>query len=191
MSTAATAVSARAERPGLPVGDWDLDVAHTSIGFVARHMRVAKSRGQFSAFTATVHVDDEPGRSWAEATIEAASIDTRHEQRDGHLRSPDFLDVERFPTLRFRSTSFEHLGGPHWRVVGDLTIRDVTRPIELRVEFGGTAKNPWGAEVAFFIAEGELDREAYGMTWNQALEGGGFLVSKKVQIEIEGEAIRR
>ncbi len=191
MSTAGTTAPARERLGALPSGDWELDTAHTTVGFVARHMRVARSRGRFSSFTGTIHIDDEPGRSWAEATLDTASIDTRHEQRDGHLRSPDFLDVERFPTMRFRSTSFEHLGGSRWKVVGELTIRDVTRPIELDVEFGGTAKNPWGAEVAFFTATAELDREDYGMTWNQALEGGGFLVSKKVEIEIEGEAIRR
>ena len=189
---ATTTIETHRRREGLPAGDWDLDVAHTTIGFVARHMMVAKSRGRFGQFSGTIHVDaDHPYRSTAEAVIEAASIDTRHEQRDGHLRSPDFLDTARYPRLTFRSTSFDHLGGPHWKVEGDLTIRDVTRPITLEVEFAGLGKNPWGAEVAFFTATGELDREDYGMTWNQALEGGGFLVSKKVEIEIEGEAIRR
>ncbi len=176
----------------LPGGDWDLDTAHTTIGFVARHMMLARSRGRFGQFSGTIHVDpDDPGRLAAEAVIEAASIDTRNEQRDGHLRSPDFLDVANHPQIIFRSTGFEHLGGAHWRVEGELTIRAVTRPITLDVEFVGSGKNPWGAEVAFFTARGELDRESYGMTWNQALEGGGWLVSKKIEIEIEGEAVRR
>jgi polyisoprenoid-binding protein YceI len=177
--------------PGLAPGTWAVDPAHTSLDFVARHMMVAKTRGRFGEFEAAIHVEDDPDRSWAEATIAAASLDTSHEQRDGHLKAPDFLDVERFPKLRFRSTSIAHVEGTRWRVRGDLTIRDVTLPIDLEAELNGTTKSPWGQDVAFFSARGEFDREGYGMVWNQTLESGGLLVGKKVQIEIEGEAIRQ
>ncbi|MFN2491091.1 MAG: YceI family protein [Actinomycetota bacterium] len=175
----------------LAPGTWALDPAHTTIEFVARHMVVAKSRGRFGGFSGIIQVNEDPTRSAAEATIEAASIDTRHEQRDGHLRSPDFLDAVNHPLLKFRSISFEHVGGPRWRVLGELTIRDITRPIELDVEFGGLSKSPWGADVAFFSATGEINREDYGMTWNQSLETGGVLVSKTIEIEIHGEALRQ
>jgi polyisoprenoid-binding protein YceI len=189
--TVTTATQQVEQGPGLAPGTWAVDPAHTSLDFVARHMMVAKTRGRFGEFDAAIHVEDDPRRSWAEATIAAASLDTSHEQRDGHLKSPDFLDVERFPELRFRSTSIAHVEGTRWRVRGDLTIRDVTLPIDLEAELKGTTKSPWGQDVAFFSARGELDREDYGMVWNQTLESGGLLVGKKVQIEIEGEAIRQ
>ncbi|HEX2236006.1 MAG TPA: YceI family protein [Actinomycetota bacterium] len=176
---------------GLAAGTWVLDPAHSTIGFVSRHMMVAKVRGRFGEFEAAIHVEDDLDRSWAEASIVAASLDTGNEQRDGHLKSPDFLDVERFPRLTFRSTSVEHVDGPRWRIRGDLAIRDITLPVELDAELNGTDVNPWGREVAFFSAAGEFDREDYGMVWNQALESGGVLVGKKVQLEIEGEAIRQ
>jgi polyisoprenoid-binding protein YceI len=175
----------------LPAGVWDLDPAHTTAEFVARHMMVAKVRGRFADVTGYIRVGDEPGDIEAEATIAAASISTLNEQRDAHLRSPDFLDVERYPKIHFRTTSLTHGGGSSWKAQGELSIKDVTRPIELDVEVNGFARSPWGKDVAFISITGEIDREDYGMTWNQQLEAGGVLVGKKVRIEIEAEAIRR
>ena len=110
--------------------------------------------------------------------------------RDDHLRSADFLDAEKFPEMKFRSTSLQHVGENKWKAVGDLTVRDVTKPVDLDVEFHGYQDHPMGGEVAFFSGKAEIDREQFGMTWNQALESGGVLVSKKVRIEIEAQAVR-
>jgi len=172
-------------------GTYVIDPAHSSVEFVARHMMVTKVRGRFNEFDGAIHVAATAEESWAEATIVAGSIDTRSEQRDAHLRSAEFLDVERFPELRFRSTSLQPAGEGRWKAVGDLTIRDVTRPVELDVEFGGTGTNPWGVEVAFLSATAEIDREDFGITWNQTLETGGVLVSKKVRLEIEAQVSRK
>ncbi len=170
-------------------GDWAIDAAHTSIEAVARHMMVTKVRGRFTAFSGNVHVGPSPEESSVEVEIDAASIDTGNEQRDTHLRSADFLDVEGFPTLSFRSTKVERKGRAGLAVTGDLTIRGVTKPLVLEVEAVGVGMNPWGSKVASFSATGEIDREEFGMTWNQALETGGVLVSKKLKIEIEVEAV--
>jgi polyisoprenoid-binding protein YceI len=170
-------------------GVWEFDPAHSSITIIARHMVVTKVRGQLGPLAGAIHVADKPEDSWVEVIVDAASVDTRNETRDEHLRSPDFLHVEKFPTISFRSTKVEPLGGPALRVTGDLTIRGVTRPLVLNGEFLGVAKNPWGKTIAAFAASGEIDREQFGMTWNQALETGGVLVSKKFQIEAEVEAV--
>ena len=124
-------------------------------------------------------------------TIQAASIDTRDEGRDGHLRSPDFFDVEQHPTLTYRSTGVAPAGKGRWNVEGELTVKGVTRPVPLEVTFEGAARDPWGGERIGFTASAELDREAFGLTWNQALETGGVLVGKTVKIEIEAEAVRQ
>ena len=121
-------------------------------------------------------------------TLQAASIETGDEGRDAHLRSPDFLDVDTYPTMRFVSTSVEPLDSGRWAVHGDFTIRDVTRPLTLEVTFAGEMASPWGTAAAFFSARAEFDREDWGLTWNQPLAGGGVLVGKKVAIEIEAEA---
>ncbi len=191
MSTPTAGVGTAPTSTGLPAaGTWELDRAHTSFEFVARHLMVSKVRGHFGAFEGRIHIGESPEDSWAEATIEAASIHTNMGPRDEHLRSPDFLDVEKFPALKFRTTGVKDKGGGRWIVRGDLTIKDVTRSIDLDAEFLGTTAGGAG-EVAFFEATGELDREDFGMTWNQALEGGGWLVSKKVQLEIRGEAVKQ
>lgn len=192
MSTTATQLTAaQATSTGLPpAGTWEIDKAHASIEFVARHLMVSKVRGHFGSFEGTIHIGDGADESWAEATIDTSSIHTNMVQRDEHLRSPDFLDVEKFPEMKFRTTSAQSKGKGRWVVYGDLTIKDVTREIELDGEFLGTTTGPAG-EVAFFEATGEIDREAFGITWNMALEGGGWLVSKKVQLEIHAEAIKK
>jgi len=170
-------------------GTWDFDTAHSSLTIIARHMMFTKVRGTLSGLSGAIHVAEKPEDSWVEVEVDASSVDTRNETRDQHLRSQDFLHVENFPKITFRSTKVEHLGGPALRVTGDLTIRGVTKPLVLNGEFLGVAKNPWGKTVASFAASGEIDREDFGMTWNQVLETGGVLVSKRFQIEVEVEAI--
>lgn len=172
-------------------GVWQIDRAHSGIEFVVRHLMVSKVRGRFADFAGTIHVAEAPEQSSVEVTIQAASIDTREPDRDAHLRSPDFFDAERFPVLTFRSTSLEPAGGERFRLHGDLTIRDVTRPVVLDAEFEGVGADPWGGVRAGFSATTEIDREDYGLTWNAALETGGVVVGKKVRIEIEVEAVRQ
>jgi len=125
-----------------------------------------------------------------EVTVQAASVDSGEPTRDGHLRSPDFFDVERYPTIKFRSTRVEPDKSGTWKVQGDLTVRDITKPVTLTVDFDGATRDPWGNERLGFAASTELDREEWGLTWNQPLETGGFLVGKKVRIELGVEAIR-
>jgi polyisoprenoid-binding protein YceI len=172
-------------------GTFDLDVAHTRVGFVAKHMMVSKVRGRFGEFSGSVTIAENPLESSAEITIKAASIDTGAPDRDGHLRGDDFLAADKFPELTFRSTRVVSHSGDELVVVGDLTIRDVTKEVTLKVEYGGAGVNPWGAELFGFEIETEIDREDFGLVWNVALETGGVLVGKKVKIEIEGEAVRQ
>jgi polyisoprenoid-binding protein YceI len=168
--------------------NWNLDTVHSGIDFTVRHMVVSKVRGRFAKFTGNVALDESDlTRSVVEATIDASSIDTGTAQRDEHLKSADFFDVEHFPQIRFRSTGIEKLGGERYRLTGELTIRDVTRPIALDVEYGGRGKDPWGNERVGFTAKGALDRKDFGLKWNQALETGGVLVSDRVELELELE----
>lgn len=170
-------------------GTYEIDPVHTSVEFVVRHLMVAKVRGRFAGFSGTVHIDEVPEESSVAGVIDATSIDTGQPDRDEHLRSADFLEVERFPELRFASTRVE-TGAETWTVTGDLTIRGVTRPVELDVEFVGGVIDPWGGQRLGFSASTEIDREDFGLTWNQPLEAGGFVVGKKVRIELEAEAVR-
>ena len=169
-------------------GVYALDPAHSSVGAVARHLMVTKVRGYFRDFSGTIHIDDDPLKSWVEIEIKADSIDTRMPARDEHLRSPDFLDAQTYPTLTFRSTGFERTSSESFDLHGDLTIRGITRSITLRATYGGVAPDQKGARL-FFSATGELDREAFGITWNQALETGGVLVSKTLKLDIEIAAV--
>ncbi|HZA76305.1 MAG TPA: YceI family protein [Acidimicrobiales bacterium] len=167
-----------------------IDPAHSDVQFVARHMMISKVRGRFREFEGWLHIAERPEDSSVEVVIQAASIDTGDSQRDAHLRSPDFLDVEQFPEIRFRSTSVRPAGDDdRYEVVGDLTIRGVTRPVTLDVEFEGIAVDPWGGTRAGFVASGEINREDFDVTWNQALETGGFLVGKGVRVELDVEAV--
>jgi polyisoprenoid-binding protein YceI len=173
-----------------PVGRWQIDPAHSEIQFVARHMMIAKVRGRFREFEGWLDVAERLEDSSVEVVIHAASIDTGDEQRDAHLRSPDFLDVERFPQITFRSTSVAPGRDPdRYVVVGDLSIRGVTRPVTLDVELEGVATDPWGGTRVGFVAVGEINREDFDVTWNQALETGGFLVGKGIRIELDIEAV--
>ncbi|MFY1688982.1 YceI family protein [Plantactinospora sp. WMMB782] len=172
-------------------GTYLLDQAHKRVGFVARHMMVSKVRGQFREAEATITVGENPLESSVTATIQATSIDTGADDRDNHLRSGDFLESEKYPTLEFRSTGVKSHSGNEFVLTGDLTIRDVTKQVDLEVEFEGAGRSPFGQDIFGFTASTEIDREDFGLTWNVALETGGVLVGKKIKIEIEGEAIRQ
>jgi polyisoprenoid-binding protein YceI len=172
-----------------PAGRWTIDSSHSSLQFVARHMMIAKVRGRFHKFEGTIVIAEDPLQSRAEATIDAASIDTGDADRDAHLRTADFLDVERFPHVRFTSSSLSAGDEGKWRLTGDLTIRDVTRAVEISVEFCGVAEDPWGNLRVGFLGTTEINREEFDITWNQALEAGGFLVGKGVKVEIDVEAV--
>jgi polyisoprenoid-binding protein YceI len=190
MTTQAVQTRTVAGREIPPPGRWRIDPAHSEIQFVARHMMIARTRGRFREFSGTITIAEVPEQSSVEVTIVAASIDTGDAQRDAHLRSPDFLDVERYPEIRFRSTEVRPAGDDRWEVTGGLTIRDVTRPVTLDVEFCGVATDPWGSLRAAFLASTEINREDFDVSWNQALESGGFLVGKGVRIELDVEAVR-
>lgn len=165
-------------------GTWAIDPSHSSVEFVVRHLVVAKVRGRFAAFSGTVTVADPIEDSRVEVTIEAASFTTDDEQRDGHVRSADFLDVENHPSLTFVGSGPRQQGGG-WVLPGELTIRGVTRPVELAIEPLGLVVDPWGNTKAGFSASTEIERDAFDITWNQALEAGGVLVSNTVRIELE------
>jgi polyisoprenoid-binding protein YceI len=177
--------------PGVAQGTWQIDPAHSTIAAVARHMMITKVRGYFHTFSGAVHVGPTLEETSAEASIDTTSIDTRQDMRDNHLKSPDFLDVENHPSIDFRSTAIEEAGDGRYRVTGDLTIRGVTKPIVLDAEFGGVNVNPFGKTVAFVSAEADLDRESYGMTWNQAIESGGVLVSKRFKLELDLQLVKQ
>ncbi len=172
-------------------GTFVLDTAHTRVGFVARHLMVSKVRGHFADFSGSVTIAEDPYASSAEATIQTASLTTGSDDRDKHMHSSDFLAAQEFPTMTFRSTRVTRIERGTITVVGDLTIKDVTREVELAVEVDGVATDPWGGERLALTARTSIDREDFGMTWNVALETGGVLVSKRVDIEIEAQAVRQ
>ena len=170
---------------------WQVDTAHTHISFVARHMMITKVRGEFSNYEIDVdYNEDNPALSTVSATIYTDSVNTRDERRDGHLRSADFFDAANYPAMTFRSTRIETLPGGHGRITGDLTIRGVTREVTLEVEFYGLAKSPWGTTSAGFCGLTKIDRRDWNLTWNQALETGGWLVGDQINIEIEIELVK-
>jgi polyisoprenoid-binding protein YceI len=176
----------------LPVaGTYALDSSHSEVGFAVRHVMVSKVRGRFSDVAGTIEIGENPLESSVAVTIQTASIDTRDEQRDGHLRSDDFFAVESHPTMTYVSRSVRAEGKGRYVVDGDLTIKGVSQPVPLELTFEGGATDPWGGVRIGFSAKAELDREAYGLTWNQALETGGVLVGKKIAIEIEAEAVKQ
>ncbi len=173
---------------------WTIDPTHTLVEFSAKHMMITTVKGRFAGVTGTIHADEaDPSRSSVQVELDAASLDTRTEQRDQHLRSAEFLDVEGHPTISFRSTRIEGAfarPGDEFRVVGDLSIRGTTREIALDATFEGTGKDPWGGERASFSARGSIDRRDYGLTWNAALETGGVLVSNEIRITVEAQAVK-
>jgi polyisoprenoid-binding protein YceI len=170
-------------------GDYVLDKAHTTIEFVARHLMISKVRGRFTEFDGSIQIADDPEQSKLDVSIVASSIYTTEQTRDAHLRSADFLDADKYPELKFQSTKIEYVKDTEWKLTGDLTIRDVTKPVTLDVEFLGVTVSPWGSRPFGFEATTEIDREDWGLTYNQALETGGVVIGKKVRIEINAEVL--
>jgi polyisoprenoid-binding protein YceI len=170
---------------------WQLDPAHSSIDFAVRHMVISSVKGRFQQFDIAAEVDESNlAGSSATVTIDAASIDTREAQRDGHLRSGDFLDAESHPAITFVTKTFEPRGGADYRIVGDLTIRGVTREVALQGEVTGPVKDPWGNLRVGLSAEGKFDRKEFGLNWNALLEAGGVLVGDTVKISIDAELVK-
>jgi polyisoprenoid-binding protein YceI len=174
----------------IPAGTWEIDPSHSSVNFSARHLMVSKVRGRFTSFHGTISVPDDALQSAVNVVIDTASIDTRDDNRDAHLKSADFVDVEKYQTITFVSTGVTELDGTDFTLAGNLTIAGVTRPVELKVEFNGVQQDPWGGTRAGFEARTEFSRKDFGLTFNVALEGGGVLVGEKVTVELEIEAVR-
>ncbi|MGA2382943.1 MAG: YceI family protein [Gemmatimonadales bacterium] len=174
----------------LPV--WAPDLVHSSIGFTVRHLVVSKVRGKFGRWTGSILMDEHDlANTQVDVSIETASVDTGVEQRDNHLRSADFFDVEKYPKMAFTSTRVEKGKDGELRLHGTLTLHGVTRPVVLDVEYAGTQKDPWGGMRAGFSARTSLDRKDFGLTWNQLLEAGGVAVGDKVEIDIEIEGVKQ
>src|SRR5215212_9230166 len=172
-------------------GDYTIDPSHSSLGFVARHAMVTNVKGKFLDFTGSLHLDgSDPAASTASLDIKMDSIDTGSPDRDGHLKSADFFKTDEFPTMTFRSTSAQALGGDDYRITGDLTILGVTKPLTIDLEFNGAAKDPFGNERVGFEGKAEILRSAWGLTWNAALETGGVLVSDKIKLNFDISAIK-
>ena len=170
---------------------YKIDLAHSQIQFTVRHMMISKVRGWFEKFDGAIQLDEqEPANSSVDVRIEATSINTRDAQRDGHLRSPDFLDAERYPYLSFKSTRVEVVDPMNAKLHGDLTIKGITRPVVLNVEYAGQAKSPWGTTSFGFSGHTLINRKDWGLEWNKALETGGWLVGDEITIDIELELVK-
>ena len=169
---------------------WKLDPSHTLVEFSAKHLMITTVKGRITDVEGTIYADEnDPANSSVDVTLKAATIDTRTEQRDNHLRSVDFLDVENFPAITFKSTKIEG-DRNEFKLTGDLTIRGVTKPITLDVTFEGQTKDPWGGERIGFSATGKIDRREFGLTWNVLLETGGLTVGNDIKINVEVEAVK-
>ncbi len=173
----------------IPSGTWTIDPVHSRLGFSVRHMMIAKVRGSFTDFSGEITIADDPLQSTVAVDVQLGSIDTANDDRDNHLRTNDFFDVASHPTMTFRSTRVE-ADGDDYIVHGDLTIRGVTNPVALEVEFDGTSKDPWGGTRAGFSAETEINRKDWGMEWNTPLEAGGVMLGDKVKIEIDVQLVK-
>ncbi|OIK07020.1 YceI family protein [Streptomyces monashensis] len=194
-STPATTTTATATATGPDLtaltGDYTIDPAHTTIGFTARHAMVTNVKGAFHDFTGSLHLDGaDPSRSTATLDIQMASVDTGSADRDGHLKSSDFFKADEFPTMTFRSTKAEALGGEDYRITGDLSILGTTKQLTIDLEFNGSAKDPFGNERVGFEGKAEILRSEWGLTWNAALETGGVLVSDKIKLNFDISAIK-
>lgn len=177
--------------PTTPTGTYAIDPSHSRIGFVARHAMVTKVRGSFNEFEGSGHFDAEnPANSHLALIIQANSIDTRNEDRDGHLKSNDFFDMETYPEIKFASTAVEKVDDDNYRVTGDLTIKDVTKPVTVDFEYTGTAVDPFQNQRIGFDGSTTVNRKDWGVNWNTALDTGGVLVSEKVTLEFDVSAIR-
>ncbi len=175
---------------GMTPGVWTLDMSHSEIGFSVRHAGISKVRGRFRDASAEARVRASLSEASLQASVKTASFDSGDANRDAHVRGPDFFDVDTYPEMTFRATGIRG-EGEDFILTGDLTIRGVTRPVELEVEFTGVAVDPFGATRAGFSAEAEISRKDFGLTWNVALEAGGLLVSDKVRINVDAEMVRQ
>jgi len=173
----------------LTPGMWNVDGSHSSVGFVARHLMVTKVRGRFATFTGSLTVADDPLKSSVEASVDMASVSTGDTGRDAHLTNGDFFDIEKYPTMKFVSSSIEPKGHDYI-LNGDLTVKGVTKPVAFELEFDGVATDPWGNTKAGFTAETEISRKEFGLDWNVALETGGVLVGDKIKIELDVQAVK-
>jgi polyisoprenoid-binding protein YceI len=173
----------------LTPGTWNIDAAHTTVGFTARHLMLSKVRGRFTSFSGTVTIEDDPLQSSVEATVDLSSVTTGDDTRDGHLKSADFFDVEKSPTMTFRSTGIK-ADGDDFVLTGDLTVAGQTRTVDFDLEFEGVGQDPWGGTRAGFSATTEISRKDWGISWNVALEKGGVLVGDKVKIELDVELVK-
>ncbi len=175
----------------VPTGTWNVDPAHSKVGFAVKHMGIATVRGEFTEFQGTLEIGGDLSSAKARGTVKAASVDTNEPQRDDHLRSPDFFDVAQYPELTFESTSIQAVDGEHFRITGNLTIHGVTAEIVLTAEVQGTDVDPWGNERVGLEITGELSRGAYGMKFNQALGSGNMLVADKVKLALDVSAVKQ
>src|SRR3712207_5890886 len=176
--------------PGYVVGTWDIDASHSTVGFSVRHMMVSKVRGYFTKFSGEIVTAEDPAQSTVTAAIDMDSIDTRQEQRDAHIRSADFFDVGNHTEMTFRSTGVR-TDGADWTVVGDLTIKGITKPVELALEVNGFGPDAYGGTRAGFSAKTEISRKEYGVDIDMPMDGGGVVVGDKISIELEIEAVLR
>ena len=171
---------------------WQIDPGHSLVEFAGKHMMFATVKGRFQSVKGELQWDEaNPAASTVAVEIDAASLTSGSEQRDGHLKSPDFLEVEKYPTIRFESVRVEPRGADKARILGNMTIRDVTRPVELDAELTGRGRSPFGTEVAGFAARTEINRKEFGLNWNVALEAGGWLVGDKIDIHIDVETVKQ
>ena len=184
-----TTTAKTSELSKLTPGVWTVDASHSAIGFVVRHLVVAKTRGRFGTFSGTITVGENPLESKVVASAETASVNTNDETRDNHLRTSDFFEADKYPTLDFVSTSIEP-DGADYKMHGDLTIKGVTKPVTFDLEFDGVAADPWGNTKAGFSAETEVNRKDWGLDYNAVLEAGGVLIGEKVKITLEIEALK-
>jgi polyisoprenoid-binding protein YceI len=184
MTTATTQI------PGYVVGTWDIDASHSTVGFSVRHMMVSKVRGYFTEFAGEIVTAEDPAQSTVTATIDMDSIDTRQEQRDAHIRSADFFDVGNHTHMTFRSTEVR-TDGADWTVIGDLTIKGITKPVELALELNGFGPDAYGGTRAGFSAKTEISRKEYGVDIDMPMDGGGVVVGDKITVELEIEAVLR
>ena len=180
------------ETPTTARTTWSIDPTHSNVEFAVRHLMITTVKGRFTAVEGTVVLDEaNPAASAAEITVQVASIDTREPQRDAHLRSADFFDVEKYPTLTFRSSGARDVTADGFTLAGDLTIHGVTRPVTLEVIHEGRARDPWGGERAGYAATTRIKRSDFGLTWNQLLETGGLAVSDEVKISLDVELVKK
>jgi polyisoprenoid-binding protein YceI len=173
-------------------GDWDVDSSHSAAQFGVKHMMISTVRGSFEKMTGTVKVDDKDvTKSVIDITIDAKSINTRDAKRDEHLRTPDFFDVAKHPSITFKSKKIEKAAGNKLKITGDLTMRGVTKPVTLTAEVSNPVKSPWGQTVRGVSASGKINRKDWGLTWNKVLEAGGVAVGEEVELQIDAELVQK